>query len=327
MQTRSRHCRSPWLPEALDATNCREATQYQTHCNLDPLPVLLISGRPDPDFGLVVDLSNPLVNCEAPFSFPESYATNGVGGVVSNVPIICGGYNSESLALKSCYILYMDGVVESDMSVARKSAAAIVVDDGKTLWVTGGWDGDSFFKTTEFVSLDGITDGPDLPMAMSSHCLVPIDSSTSFLFHQGKSWYYSHKDSIWTQGKHFIVNDRMFADCGIILDFYDGQELFVVTGGRARGRSVKSTEILDLETLQIQLGPPLPEEMTLASSMTTPDRKQFLMIDHKIIYSMRCHSRLCFWNLLQQEENYLRPYGFVIPIPDELADCKSNHLS
>jgi hypothetical protein len=62
-----------------------------------------------------------------------------------------------------------------------RSAAASVVLNGSTLWLTGGYTQDinEETKTTEFVQVNGPSPGPDLPLKVGYHCLVSLNDSTT----------------------------------------------------------------------------------------------------------------------------------------------------
>ena len=51
-----------------------------------------------------------------------------------------------------------------------------------TLWITGGEDGANYLKSTEFVFVNQPPiEGPDLPFAISGHCMVQVDARTIFI--------------------------------------------------------------------------------------------------------------------------------------------------
>ncbi len=89
------------------------------------------------------DLSNPTLKCQHDLDLPIPLA-GGAAGVISQdsgvqVPIVCGGY-----------VYFMDGIYErgcyqlgtqipfAQLSLAKYSAGTVLLDKGKTLWVTGG---------------------------------------------------------------------------------------------------------------------------------------------------------------------------------------------
>jgi hypothetical protein len=63
--------------------------------------------------------------------------------------------------------------------IRRYRAAAVVLDDSR-LWVTGGLNGyPNYLASTEYVSLDPSKrgPGPDLPVAVWTHCMVKTDAT------------------------------------------------------------------------------------------------------------------------------------------------------
>ena len=58
----------------------------------------------------------------------------------------------------------------------------ISVFNDSTLWITGGEDGANYLKSTEFVFVNQPPiEGPDLPFAISGHCMVQVDARTIFI--------------------------------------------------------------------------------------------------------------------------------------------------
>ncbi len=153
---------------------------------------------------LKVDHDN-LVECAHSILPPENRQMDAAGGVLkaSNsddpVVVICGGdlhyLDSNMIEFnKMCSILYEDKpsssigfqahTISADgvLNQIRKETAALVIDNGSTLWIIGGYDGYDFLGSSEFVSIsednlgfptNGV--GPDLPnFSVVDHCLVKI---------------------------------------------------------------------------------------------------------------------------------------------------------
>ncbi len=117
-----------------------------------------------------------------------------VGGLLDysgdkNAKMICGGA-IEGGQEDKCFHLsaasskqWIPG--ETRMSGGRIRAASIVIDidNGKALWVTGGYRKKlGVLKSTELVSVKhGSNSGPDLPEPLHRHCLVKLNSSSAML--------------------------------------------------------------------------------------------------------------------------------------------------
>ena len=56
------------------------------------------------------------------------------------------------------------------------------VFNDSTLWITGGEDSGNYLKSTEFVFVNQPPiEGPNLPFAISGHCMVQTDPNTLFI--------------------------------------------------------------------------------------------------------------------------------------------------
>ena len=134
----------------------------------------------------VIDILNSSKFCANIPSFPVSIWTAS-GGIVSNVPMICGGelfddeYQGKSME-NSCYIFDLTSnawKLLAKMSVARSDFASVPMNGA--LWVTGGSTrkGLQMAKsediTTEFIYLNGtVLPGPNLPSPRDDHCMVTL---------------------------------------------------------------------------------------------------------------------------------------------------------
>ena len=77
------------------------------------------------------------------------------GGLIGDTVIICGGNGGPLMMVDECYSLTSEkATLVTHMSVVRYAAASIVLNDN-TLWVTGGrivWDP---LASTEYVKMTG----------------------------------------------------------------------------------------------------------------------------------------------------------------------------
>ena len=137
------------------------------------------------------------MNCTVnhPFTVPR----HAVGGLLDNqYPIHCGGSNvgwSDAAGYEQGCYEFGESIAFQQLNVKRYRAAAVVLDDSR-LWVTGGVNGyPNYLASTEYVSLDPTKrgPGPDMPMALWTHCLVRIDATHVMLL--GKLLYQSNVTS------------------------------------------------------------------------------------------------------------------------------------
>merc|ERR1711997_799997 len=116
--------------------------------------------------------------------FPDGIQ-EATGNMVDGMPLLCGGIGGERAVRydksANCYIL-RDGVWNQYTKLNEKrqtAASSVVTKNGKeALFVTGGYDGDKYLKTTEFVFSDGtVIPGPELPEARNGHCMAQLDEN------------------------------------------------------------------------------------------------------------------------------------------------------
>ena len=103
------------------------------------------------------------------------------GGVLNNVPILCGGQNDDGVS-DSCTKV---GEKEAfhKMTTGRRFAASVVIHG--SLWICGGRDGDAnVLQTTEYLELLSPQQarsrkGPDdLPRKLAEHCMTRQSDNT-----------------------------------------------------------------------------------------------------------------------------------------------------
>ncbi len=232
-------------------------------------------------------------------------------------PVICGGLDELGLMPNmNCYQIKDSSSkpkVVGWFSHARESAASIVIQDGTTLWVTGGLDVSSYTntETTEWIHIGGDTDattvgyGINLPQALSHHCLERIHSglaivvgglSASTNMQIENSWSLKFTDDTvltnskgggevqWEPGARLKI-PRHSQSCGV-LKFSDSSKVVVAAGGELydNGEQVTNTvEFLRVNGKSSVLGsfweegPKMPFLATTAGSATTEDQTSLLV--------------------------------------------------
>jgi hypothetical protein len=124
------------------------------------------------------------------------------------------------------------------------------------LWVTGGANGNERLQTSEFVSIgQAAVQGPDLPYAVSEHCLVGVNSSTALLCggYNGQDifnecHYMDLEDHSWSQGPSMMTK-RALHSCGIFKSAaHQGRNIVIAAGGINNGAYLDSVEMLDPTT-------------------------------------------------------------------------------
>ena len=114
------------------------------------------------------------------------------------------------------------------------------------LWVTGGEDqSGNDLKTTEFVTKYGQTSqGPDLPLALYGHSIVPLNSG-AFIFIGGSgdssgTHFYEEKKG-WRPGPK-LKNGRYFHTAGVLTDRVSTKQYIVAVGGGGARSSLEYLE-------------------------------------------------------------------------------------
>jgi hypothetical protein len=170
---------------------------------------------------------------------------------LNNIALICGGYN----VFDDCFAI-TDKTLQANVTlIQHRDAAASVVLDSTTLWLTGGFSDTGGTKSTEFVQLTGTTTGPDLPLEVVFHCLVSLNETTILLigglymdgFHltyTKDTFYYNIDDKTWTVGPS-LITARYSHSCALFKSAKHGNtDTVIVTGGSQGYVLLDSTEFL-----------------------------------------------------------------------------------
>ena len=201
-----KHAVALHLPMGSDLcpTTTTTTTTATTSTSMSGMPqyeTILLMGRnnqDDPLPTIIMDVDGGGVNCTV--NHPITVPRHAVGGLLDNqYPIHCGGSNvgwDDAAGYEQGCYEFGESIAFQQLSVKRYRAAAVVLDDSR-LWVTGGVDGyPNYLASTEYVSLDPTKrgPGPDMPMALWTHCLVRIDATHAMLL--GKLIYQNNVTSV-----------------------------------------------------------------------------------------------------------------------------------
>jgi len=276
--------------------------------------------------------------CSAKSKYPLK-VVDAAGAMVGETMVICGGgYPLTPDCYEYCEV---DKAWKklSSMQTARNDAKAVALDGA--LWVTGGDDRKyDALKSTEIMYLNGtVKAGPELPEAISGHCIAQYESKTFFIW-SDNVWEIDNVDINnlngiqWKVGPKYNIKRRA-SGCGIVKsDAHGGRPLLVVAGGRD-GNAKKTSEYLDFTlpspTWKL-LSKEIPkrtygyEEYLKYGPMINPtlDGKGLLMAHYHDIYKWQCKSvENCFWTY---EDGYKpkigRKGGIFLTAPNSLVkDC------
>ena len=187
----------------------------------------------------VVDLKSGKIFSMAPLGTRTAGAT---GGLLDGLPVICRGSHDNqihSIAKDQSKFL-------GQLSVERTNAGSVVLSNN-TLWVTGGYDQSyNRLKTTEFVTKDGQTSqGPDLPLPLSGHAIVPLNSGAFILIggcggDRSATHFYEEKKG-WRPGPN-LKNGRFWHTAGVLTDRVSTKQYIVAVGGAWANSSLEYLE-------------------------------------------------------------------------------------
>ncbi len=257
------------------------------------------------------------------------------------IPVVCGG-KTEDYSAQKCYRLGSDKVIGKLAAPRDGGLASTVVNNGRTLWVTGGDSGNSA-TTTELLDLSidsnhsfSLTtrEGLQLPIQTSHYCLQTVDNETVILY--GGYHDYSSLNDTWTirdldsgvwERQAPMTTPRSRLICGV-LDV-NGQKVIVAAGGVFDGdtfATTDTTELLAALNEAWQPGPDLPTKLASAGSATTPDQSTMFIAGGIIsfipdsfsrsIYSLQCANDIldCQWTMLDFELAYPRTHSSLAMI-------------
>ena len=133
----------------------------------------------------------------------------------------------------------------------RNYASSVVLNQSR-LWVTGGFTIEYWnrLNTSQFLSLDQPPEkGPDLPFAVSCHCMVQVDSETIYLiggFQNGeksnKTWIINPKKNFQIREGPTMLETRIGHACTTMKV---NNKVFIIVVGNADNRQCRTIEILD----------------------------------------------------------------------------------
>jgi hypothetical protein len=196
----------------------------------------------------VIDLEDASNICQNLEDYPIG-VYGSVGGFLNQGdPLVCGGYPATNV----CHVVNEPGQ-SSEMLEERYRSASLTLNSSH-LWITGGYNGNDFLQTSEFVSIgQPSVQGPDLPYAVYRHCLVEVNSSTALLCggYNGQflneCHYMDLEDHSWSQGPSMMTNRRSHS-CGIFKSAaHQGRNIVIAAGGY-NGDYLDSVELLDPTT-------------------------------------------------------------------------------
>jgi hypothetical protein len=206
----------------------------------------------------ITDIVNAGNSCSQLASFPIDFVYGTTGGLIDNAPLICGGYTLyNGVALDECFVIgKTETTVATTMSTPRGNAASATLNRN-TLWVTGGAASHSPppLQTTELVQLSGTRPGPDLPVPLTRHCVVALNSTT-FLVIGGYTnftvtnavYYYRFDTNSWIPGPPLSTTRQFHACTRFTSALHGNLDVVLVAGGSEHFNFLDTSEILIVGT-------------------------------------------------------------------------------
>ncbi len=295
----------------------------------------------------IFDLEHPEYSCSG---IGDYYARigNAAGGLLrGRFPLICGGNFQSNVRSTNCYVVGNSSIA-ARITEGRSFPAALVVNDGEALWLTGGTKYSSstvYLNTTEYIYLDGAQPeaGPDMPLPLVGHCLVRLDRKSAMLIggYQGdwgdyehRTWLFDFDEQKWTPGPN-MTHGKTNPACGLIRDSVTGESIVVVTTGwgdsESRHHLTNSTELWVPQSDRWIPGPDFPKLAVGASGVTSSKRRHFIVVGGQgqhyeelfDLYQLQCFRLQCEWKKMEQELNVARKDPVVMRIPDGMATCNA----
>ncbi len=227
-------------------------------------------------------------------------------------------------------------VSSASMNSVRADAAAAQLQDGKLL-VTGGKDGfDSYLDSAEMLTEEGWESNiPSLPVAISVHCMVTVNSTTVMVIggiqnglYSGKTFYFTFGEESWTAGPE-LKNKRGYHSCGKIRRDKESQEMSIIVAGGWDGASeLSSVKILDEGSNEWQTGPELSfviqdskmvEDQTGGVVLIGGESRSVSNLD--TLYQLPHGGQDAVWIKMEQKMKTARERHTAFLVPDNIVDC------
>ncbi len=175
---------------------------------------------------------------------------------------------------------------------------------------------------------------PSLPVTISAHCMVTVNSTTVMVIGgyqnekiSGKTFYFTFGEESWTEGPE-LKNKRRSHSCGKIRRNKESQEMSIIVAGGYDGSNLSSVEILDEGSNEWQTGPELP--FGIYRSQMVEDQNGGVVLIGGFSSSIRYIDTLyqlphggqdAVWIKMEQKMKTGRRDHTAFLIPDNIVDC------
>jgi hypothetical protein len=177
---------------------------------------------------------------------------------------------------------------------------------------------------------------PSLPVTISAHCMVTVNSTTVMAIggaqnsgYSGKTFYFTLGEESWTEGPE-LKNKRLHHSCGKIRRNKERQEMSIIVAGGYDGPSyLSSVEILDEGSNEWQIGPELP--FGIERSQLVEDQNGGVVLIGGIsstsfrglytLYQLPHGGQDAVWIKMEQKMKTGRTRHTAFLVPDNIVDC------
>ncbi len=283
--------------------------------------------------------------CSHSLQMPQTLTnltTGGIMGPRGDISLAACGETEDSSSIQTCFIINDHAnQLLGHLANWRVGTASIVVGNGSTLWVTGGYEPHptTFLTTTAIIdetNMD-VSNAPFLPVNTKHHCLEKIGPET--VVHVGGeniygellklSWFYNRETMSWTSFG-YLNRGRARHACGVLKDYtFSTRKILVAAGGESLYQSY--TESVELTVwnednnaiLPWDDGPDLPKRIRNAEGVTTSNQEHFFIAGgqeedgsiQKSVYALQCYDLQCHWKSFDHALKTLPPGGLALMLP------------
>ncbi len=266
--------------------------------------------------------------------------------------VVCGGQETME-DCSSCFSLGNPySRVFGSLFVPRVNAASLIIDNGKSLWVTGGKDEVSPLTSSEYIQLQqdsglvSFSERQALPYSRQGHCLAKIGATiailTGGLGHNSnfsldfKTWTVNISMMEWREKPRLNIG-RSGHVCSVLRDLsLPDMVIAIVAGGRITENNFALTDSVEMLTAENEeqfhtsmqmiweFGPSLPKETSDSASATTANQEKMFVIGgidkdgdvgSTFIYGLQCASLQCQWTKLDLELSAPSSNGLAFMLP------------
>ncbi len=292
-------------------------------------------------FKIVDDM---FLQCAHSLTLPKSLQ-DATGGVLVHQGtfhiVVCSGKDKVSNDDNDlCYSLSdPHKQLSGQMKPSRIGAASLVIDDGKTLWVTGGHNSDRPSPGTNYVQVSSSTefrsrDGRNLPVMKWNHCLGKVGKNIAILI-GGKglavpvehmTWSVNVSTMDWRQQMPLTTGRSKHA-CGVLKDLSVTDKIIVIAAGgeTSDGTLTDSVELMfsdgedylhSVPHSNWEIGPNIPVAVSDPTSIVTADQRKLFLLGVAtnallgqsliaVVYKLHCSDLQCQWTKLDHEMNLM----------------------